>query len=120
MRKNTVMTRPRVNSNQLRNRSIKQRDFKSKMGLNASKHYKTPSSGNDSNDNSVIIRRVETEEDDNDVSIVQLNNSNLDESMASLGNTSMASFADHSVDMVKKVNDSRVSDGTSMYSQGDV
>lgn len=55
------------------------------------------------------------------MSIVQLNDvSALDESMASLGNTSMAGFSEKSVEVVKRMNDSHVSDGTSMYSQGDV
>lgn len=116
-----MANKSRLNPPQLRNRSIKQRDFKSRMGLNqsSSRLYKTPSSnGSNNGDASVMIRRIETTDDDdeNDVSVMQLNQSNLDESMASLGNMSMAGLSEKSVDVVKRVDRSQVSDGTSMYS----
>ena len=97
----------------LRNRSIKQRDFRSRQGVNRSRNLSV--SGMDS---SVIIKRVSSEEDENDVSIVNLNDSVSD--MASVGGQSMAGLSDASGgDVVKKVS-SGVSDGGSMYSASDV
>ena len=87
-------------------------------GLNSSAHNRSLSGS--SGDNSVIIRRLSNDdENENDTSIVNLNNSAMDDSMMSLGGESMAGASDTSRGNVARVA-THTSDGGSMYSGNDV
>jgi len=86
------------------------------MGLNKSVHARESSKDSSGGDTSVIIRRVNDDDNENDVSIVNLNDS-VD--MMSVGGQSMAGLSDGSGGGVVKIR-SGVSDGGSMYSASDV
>ncbi len=105
------MTQKKSSKPALRNRSIKQRDFKSRKG--ASSRAST-----DFNTTTIINRVREPAEDDNDVSIVNLNESTMSD-MMSVGNMSMAGVSDASGSKVKRVA-TETSDDGSMYSGNDV
>ena len=66
-----------------------------------------------------MIRRVDDDDNENDTSIMNLNNSAMDDSMMSLGNESMAGASETSRGGVARVQ-SKVSDEDSMYSGSDV
>jgi hypothetical protein len=85
-------------------------------GMNKSMHTKESSKDINGGDTSVLIRRVSDEDNDNDVSILNLNDS-VD--MMSVGGQSMAGVSDGSGGGVVKMR-SGVSDGGSMYSGSDV